>query len=373
MNTNLGRAPFSEELTGKVLSCLNGYSNLEYNLESGKRGERYAHFEKLLCEITGAEAAMAVNNNAAAVLLMISALGKGKELIVSRGEQVEIGGKFRVPEIIDQSGLIRVEVGTTNKTHLEDYENAITENTAALLKVHTSNFAMIGFTESVEIETLTALGKERDIPVIQDLGSGVLVDLSEYGLKKEPTVMESIKAGVDLVSFSGDKLLGGPQAGIIVGKKKWIDLCKKHPLTRAVRIDKFTAAMLEATLHIYQDKKRIQQKIPVIAMLTEPVESILKRAEELKDLLGEIEGYSLRVAACDSMAGGGSLPGQVFKSMALYIRSEKKSAYELEKEFRHQVLPLIVRIENDQIILDLRTISQKELVDTAEILKKVLS
>ena len=227
---------------------MSGYSNLEYNLEAGARGERYSHFEKLLCKLTGAEAAMAVNNNAAAVMLILSSMAKGGEVVVSRGELVEIGGKFRIPDVMEQSGASLVEVGTTNKTHYSDYEEAITEETKALLKVHTSNYRIVGFTETVTIDELIPIAQEHDIPIIEDLGSGVLIDLSKYGLTYEPTVQDSIRKGADVVCFSGDKLLGGPQAGIIIGKKKYIDQMKKNQLTRALRIDKFTAAALELVL-----------------------------------------------------------------------------------------------------------------------------
>ena len=223
LHTNLGRAPIGMEHMQHIAEIATGYSNLEYNLEAGKRGERYSHFEELLCKITGAEAAMAVNNNAAAVMLVLSSLGKGGEVVVSRGELIEIGGKFRIPDVLEQSGATLVEIGTTNKTHLSDYEDAINENTAALLKVHTSNYRIVGFTESVSNEELVPLAREHEIPVIEDLGSGVLIDLSKYGITYEPTVQDAVRAGVDVVTFSGDKLLGGPQAGIIICKKKYID------------------------------------------------------------------------------------------------------------------------------------------------------
>ena len=248
LHTNLGRALISRKHAEHLMAIVSGYSNLEYDLEAGARGERYSHFEKLLCRITGAEAAMAVNNNAAAVMLTLSALCRGGEVPVSRGELVEIGGKFRVPDVMAQSGAIMVDLGTTNKTHLSDYEDAINENTAALLKVHTSNFRVVGFTESVSVAELVELGNKHGLPVIEDIGSGVLIDLSKYGLTYEPTVQESIRAGAAIVCFSGDKLLGGPQAGIIVGRKEYIKKIKKHPLTRAFRIDKFTADALELTL-----------------------------------------------------------------------------------------------------------------------------
>ena len=253
LHTNLGRALISKDIARKALDIVSGYSNLEYNLKAGKRGERYSSFSDLLCNLTGAEAAMAVNNNAAAVMLILSTLAKDGEVIVSRGELVEIGGKFRVPDVCAASGAKLIEVGTTNKTHLSDYEEVINQDTKAVLKVHTSNYSIIGFTQDVKIDELRPICK--DIPLIEDLGSGVLVDLAKYGLKHEPTVQESIKAGADIVCFSGDKLLGGPQAGIIVGKKKYIDMIKKNQLTRALRIDKFTVTALELVLMQYLNKE----------------------------------------------------------------------------------------------------------------------
>ena len=285
LHTNLGRAPISKKHMEHIAQIATGYSNLEYDLEAGKRGERYAHFEELLCKITGAEAAMAVNNNAAAVMLILSSLGKGGEVVVSRGELVEIGGKFRIPDVMEQSGATLVEVGTTNKTHYADYENAITENTVALLKVHTSNYRIVGFTETVGIEKLVELSEKHEIPIIEDLGSGVLLDLSKYGITYEPTVQDSIHAGADVVSFSGDKLLGGPQAGIIVGKKKYIDKMKKNQLTRALRIDKFTAATLEVVLKEYLSEARAIANIPVLQMITKSKDELLKEARKLKRYL----------------------------------------------------------------------------------------
>lgn len=259
LHTNLGRAPISAEHVQRLADLVSGYSNLEYNLEAGRRGERYSHFEQLLCKLTGAEAAMAVNNNASAVMLILSSMAKGGEVIVSRGELVEIGGKFRIPDVMEQSGASLVEVGTTNKTHYSDYEEAITEETKALLKVHTSNYRIVGFTETVTIDELVPIAKEHDLPIIEDLGSGVLIDLSKYGMTYEPTVQDSIRKGADVVCFSGDKLLGGPQAGIIIGKKKYIEQMKKNQLTRALRIDKFTAAALSRFYrNIYQKKKRFR-------------------------------------------------------------------------------------------------------------------
>ena len=287
LHTNLGRAIISKKHADYLSEVVTSYSNLEYNLEEGKRGERYSHFEKLICKITGAECAMAVNNNAAAVMLVLSSMAENKEVIVSRGELVEVGGKFRIPDVMKSSKAHLVEIGTTNKTHLEDYEDAISENTGAFLKVHTSNFKILGFTESVSIDELCKLGKEKEIPVIEDIGSGVLVDLSKYGLEYEPTVQDSIKAGVDIVSFSGDKLLGGPQAGIIVGKKKYIDKMKKNPLTRAFRIDKFTATILEMILHEYLSEEDAIKNIPVLSLITKDIKEIEESANAMSGQLND--------------------------------------------------------------------------------------
>lgn len=359
LHTNLGRAPISKKHMERIFSLATGYSNLEYNLEEGHRGERYAHFEDLLCKITGAEAAMAVNNNAAAVLLVLSSLAKGGEVIVSRGELVEIGGKFRIPDVMEQSGATLVEVGTTNKTHYEDYAEAITEETKALLKVHTSNYRIVGFTEKVEIHELADLAREREIPVIEDLGSGVLIDLSKYGLTYEPTVQDSIAKGADVVCFSGDKLLGGPQAGIIIGKKKYIDRMKKNQLTRALRIDKFTAAALELVLMEYQSEEEAVKNIPTLEMITRPVEEIKKDADRfLRMLRRQKLAAKIRVVACESQIGGGSLPLERIPSFALEFAPEKIELPELERRLRHLPVPVIGRTVNDRILLDMRTLGK---------------
>lgn len=373
LHTNLGRAPLPKEAMKGLENFLSGYSNLEYNLEEGARGERYSHFEELVCKITGAEAAMAVNNNAGAALLMISAICGGGEVIVSRGEQVEIGGKFRIPDIIDQSGAKRVEIGTTNRTRLEDYVEAVTDNTKGFLKVHTSNYKITGFTHTVSLEELCKIGKEKNIPVIEDLGSGVLIDLSKYGLDKEPTVMDSIRAGVDLVSFSGDKLLGGPQAGIIVGKKEYIDRCKKHPLTRALRIDKFSAMILENIFHIYEDEAYAVAHIPVLSMLTATQESLKIKAEKVLEGLSKVSGaYKVQVVPCEGLAGGGSLPGDFFKSYGIAISGDNVHLNQLEDQLRKGEIPIISRIFNDSILIDVRTIFDWDLEELIEGLIKVL-
>ena len=373
LHTNLGRAPISQEHVSKLADIVTGYSNLEYNLEAGKRGERYSHFEKLLCKLTGAEAAMAVNNNAAAVMLILSSMAKGGEVIVSRGELVEIGGKFRIPDVMEQSGASLVEVGTTNKTHYSDYEEAITENTKALLKVHTSNYRIVGFTDTVTIDDLVPLAKEHDLPIIEDLGSGVLIDLSKYGLTYEPTVQDSIRKGADVVCFSGDKLLGGPQAGIIIGKKKYIDQMKKNQLTRALRIDKFTATVLELVLQEYLSEEKAIQNIPVLRMITETEEEVAHRAQNLKRMLrraGLAAEFGLE--KCESQIGGGSLPLERILSMAVTIKPEKMSVPQLEEKMRHLEVPIIPRTANDTIYLDVRTIETRWFKKITEMLGELL-
>ena len=300
---------------------------------------------------------MAVNNNAAAVMLILSSLGKGGEVIVSRGELVEIGGKFRIPDVMEQSGATLVEVGTTNKTHFSDYEDAINENTAALLKVHTSNYRIVGFTESVGIAELVPLAKEKGIPFIEDLGSGVLIDLSKYGLTYEPTVQNSIEKGADVVCFSGDKILGRPQAGIIIGKKKYIDKMKKNQLTRALRIDKFTAATLEVVLQEYLSEERAITNLPVLQMITKSVEAVEKEAKELFMVLEGLElPVELAMEDCESQIGGGSLPLERIPSRAITIKPTKISTAELEERMRFLPIPIIPRTLNDKILLDVRTI-----------------
>ena len=362
LHTNLGRAIISKKHADYLSEVVTSYSNLEYNLEEGKRGERYSHFEKLICKITGAECAMAVNNNAAAVMLVLSSMAENKEVVVSRGELVEVGGKFRIPDVMKTSKAELVEIGTTNKTHLEDYEDAITENTGAFLKVHTSNFKILGFTESVSIDELCKLGKEKDIPVIEDIGSGVLVDLSKYGLEYEPTVQDSIKAGVDIVSFSGDKLLGGPQAGIIVGKKKYIDKMKKNPLTRAFRIDKFTATILEMIFHEYLNEEEAIKNIPALSLITKDIKEIEENANELYGKLNDIKDVAhVEIEDTLSQIGGGSLPAERIKSKCVTIMPKNISTASLEEKLRFGENPVVGRISEDKLILDMRTVLEDDI------------
>ena len=371
LHTNLGRAPLNQKHIERIYEIISGYSNLEYDLENGHRGERYAHFEELLCRVTGAEAAMAVNNNAASVLLILNALAGSGEVIVSRGELVEIGGNFRIPEVMKIGGVKLTEIGTTNKTHRQDYENAVQEETKMILKVHTSNYKIVGFTESVDLEELVGVGAEYNLPVVEDLGSGVLINLEKYGMEHEPTVQESILKGADVVCFSGDKLLGGPQAGIIVGKKKYIDQIKKNQLARALRIDKFTAAALELVLMEYLSEEKAVRNIPVLRMITKTLDELKADAEKLRDSLSEKKfSAKIEVAACDSQVGGGSLPTEVLESRAVSILPEKISTAKLEMRMRRLPVPVIGRICDDRFFMDVRTMEESQFAAIAEMFEE---
>lgn len=363
IHTNIGRSLINEEIMDNVKEIATNYSNLEYDLEKGERGSRYSHLEDILVEITGGEAAMVVNNNAAAVMLVLSTMAKDSEVIVSRGELIEIGGSFRIPDVMEQSGAHLVAVGTTNKTHLGDFENAITEETKALLKVHTSNYRILGFTSSVSAEELYTLKSKYNIPLIEDLGSGVLVDLSKYGLEYEPTVQDSIKNGVDVVTFSGDKLLGGPQAGIIVGKREYIEAMKKNPLTRAFRVDKFTISALEATLRLYLDESIAVEKIPTLNMLSLSIEEIEEKAKVLYDLLADnidCENCKIEIVDDYSEVGGGSLPLEKMPTKCIMLTLNNLSVSRFEKALREYDIPIITRVYKDRIYIDLRTIREDE-------------
>jgi L-seryl-tRNA(Ser) seleniumtransferase len=334
-----------------------GYCNLEYNLETGERGDRQEHLESLLCRLTGAEAALVVNNNAAAMLLAIHTLAKGGETVVSRGELIEVGGKFRLPDVIEESGARLREVGTTNRTYLEDYRNALNEETHLLLKVHTSNYQVLGFAQSVSIEELVALGKESNVPVLEDLGSGTLVDLQAYGLGAEPTVQSSVQQGVDVVCFSADKLLGGPQAGILVGKKKILEKMRINPLLRALRVDKFTTAALELHLRDYLQPERAMQEVAVLRMIAQPLEEVKLRANTLLDKMVKYPAVELSVGDSIAQIGGGAMPLEEIESAAVVLRPVTMSVNALEGKLRKLPVPVIGRIVNQQILLDLRTIS----------------
>ena len=374
VHTNLGRSLLPAPVVENMARIAGRYSNLEYDLEAGRRGSRYGSIEDILCEISGAEAGMVVNNNAAAVLLCLETLARGKEVIVSRGELVEIGGSFRVPDVMAKSGGILKEVGTTNRTHLQDYENALGENTALMLKVHRSNYSVIGFTAEVSLKELVELGTDHHLPVMEDLGSGTFIDFSKYGLVKEPTVQESVTAGVDIVTFSGDKLLGGPQAGIIVGKKQLVDRIKQNPLARALRIDKMTLAALETTLRLYRDEDQAIRQIPTLHMLTMDSTELARRAARLADDLNSLGGSRLEVNPVElsSKAGGGSLPLLELPSKCLRIKIKGLSVNKLEKTMRHNTPPIIGRIENDAYVIDPRTLLDDDLPVIRSAFEKLL-
>ena len=359
VHTNLGRSVLSERAAAAVAAVAGSYSTLEYDVEGGQRGSRHVHVESLLCELTGAEAAMAVNNNAAAVMLGIAALARGKEAVVSRGQLVEIGGSFRIPDIMRESGATMVEVGTTNKTHLADYERAMTPNTGLFLKVHSSNYRVVGFTEEVVLADLVALGAPHGIPVMEDQGSGVLFDLQPYGLPDEPTVASSIAAGAAVVTASGDKLLGGPQAGLICGRHDVIERLKKHPMARALRLDKMTLAALEATLFACLDETRALREIPTLRMLTTPVAQVRVRAESLAQRMRVALGDSAEVVCIDEIAraGGGSLPLAEIATVAVAIAPATLKVAELEERLRTGAEPAIIaRVKDGRLLIDPRTL-----------------
>ncbi len=373
IHTNLGRAPLPEEAIERIVEVARGYSNLEYDLEEGKRGLRYVHVEELLLELTGAEAAIVVNNNAGAVLLVLNTLAEGREVIVSRGELVEIGGAFRIPDVMARSGARLREVGTTNRTHPRDYEEAIGEETALLLKVHTSNYRIVGFTSDVPLRELVEIGKRRGVPVMYDLGSGLLVDLSPHGLRGEPTAAESLAQGADVVTFSGDKLLGGPQAGIVLGRKEIVERVRRNPLLRALRIDKLTLAALEATLRLYLDEGKAMEEIPVLRMISLPLPLLRRRAQRLKRLiLRSTQDLEVEVVRDNSRVGGGAFPVHELPTWAVAVRVKGGDVEELEEGLRKGEPPVVARIAEDRVLLDLRTITEEELPIVAQVLRKAV-
>jgi len=362
VHTNLGRSRLSEAALRAVQEVGAHYSNLEFHLEDGSRGSRQFHLRRILCELTGAEAALVVNNNAAAVLLALTTHAKGKEVIVSRGQLIEIGGSFRLPEVMAQSGARLVEVGTTNKTYLEDYRRAITSETAMLLRAHPSNYRIVGFTAEVELKELASLAREYDLVLLDDLGSGVYTDLSTYGIPYEPTIERSLREGADLVCFSGDKLLGGPQAGIVLGREDLVEAMARHPLARALRVDKLTVAALEATLRQYLDPGRAVREIPTLAMLTADREALHRRAQNLARKL-RASCPSLRVEIMEdvSRAGGGALPMEDIPTWVVSVNSAEHKVHHLEETLRRAEVPVIGRIREDRLILDVRTIADDEI------------
>ncbi|WP_347563867.1 L-seryl-tRNA(Sec) selenium transferase [Clostridium sp. 1001271st1 H5] len=361
LHTNLGRANLSDKACESIMDVARNYTNLEYDVKRGSRGSRHDHVEKILTKITGAEAAMVVNNNAAATMLCLSALAKDKEVIVSRGELVEIGGSFRVPEIMEQSGAKLMDVGTTNKTKPSDYLNAYHEGeTGALMKVHTSNYRILGFTQEVELPEMVELGKKLNLPVIYDMGSGLMADLTEYGVD-EPTVLDALKTGIDVILFSGDKLLGGPQGGIIAGKKEYIDKMKAHPLARAFRVDKMTLAAMEATFFEYSDIRQARKTIPVLNMITTPAKELKDKAERLAEAIrGATHNFTVEVEACKDQVGGGSAPTVLLDGYAVAIQGRALTPEKIERLLRKEEIPIIVRITHNQVYLDVRTIREDE-------------
>ncbi len=375
IHTNLGRSILSERAVDHMVAAARSYSNLEYDIPAGKRGKRYSHIKDIIRELTGAEDAVVVNNNAAAVLLCLDTFARNREVIVSRGELVEIGGSFRIPEVMKASGAILREVGTTNKTHPSDYEQALCGDTSLLFKVHQSNYRVIGFTEEVPIEKLVKLGKEYKIPVVTDLGSGCMIDLTKYGVRGEPTVQEVVRTGADIVTFSGDKLLGGPQAGIIIGREKLMRKIQKNPMLRAMRIDKMTLASLEATFMQYLDEEKARKEIPTLRMLTQPVDDIKRRAKKIfaslrKDVPDHV---TLEVVADESQAGGGSLPEISFPTFAVSLRPAGISVNELEKRLRTGDPPVIARIKDNALLFDARTVQDREVKGLAGCVRSALS
>lgn len=374
LHTNLGRAPLPKDAINLVKEVSEGYSNLEFDIEAGIRGSRYSHIEPIIKKITGAESVMVVNNNAAAVFLCLNTLANNKEVIISRGQQVEIGGSFRIPDIISRSSARMVEVGTTNKTRIGDYDNAISEEASVLLKVHTSNYKITGFTEEVSLQELVELGYEKQLIVMEDLGSGSLYDLSFIGLPYEPTVQDSIKSGADIVTFSGDKLLGGPQVGIIVGRKDLIDRIKKNPLTRMLRCDKMTIAALTAVLNLYNDLENAPSHIPALKMMALKEDELLSRAAELEKNINMVLGDKCKTEVIDEIdeVGGGSLPGVILKGKAVALSADNIEVNKIQEQLRRTDIPIVCRINKDRIILNVRTIEKSDFKIIVEALTGIL-
>ena len=360
VHTNLGRSLLSKEAKDMVEMVASHYNTLEIDRNTGERGSRYDNVEELICRLTGAEAAFVVNNNAAAVLLAISTFASGKEIIISRGELIEIGGSFRIPAVMEQGGADLVEVGTTNKVYIEDYAREINENTGMLLKVHTSNYKVVGFTEEVGLDQLVQLGHKYDIPVLDDLGSGVFLDMTEFGLEREPTVAERVEAGGDIVTFSGDKILGGPQAGIIVGRKDLIEKMKKHPLTRAVRVDKYTLAALEGTLKAYLRPETVIDKIPTLNMLSLDRDDLREPAKELQASLKDVlpDNIKCQIEEDISRVGGGAYPLSELPTLTVTIDWPGVGASKIASALRSHYPPIFTRIKDEKLVIDLRTLQE---------------
>lgn len=370
LHTNLGRACLGKKAAEAAMTAAGRYSTLEYDIEAGARGHRFKHVESLLCTLTGAEAAFVVNNNAAAVLLLLSALTAGGEVVISRGELVEIGGSFRVPDIMESCGAVLKEVGTTNKTSLGDFARAVNEKTRALLKVHTSNYRIVGFTESVPRADLVRLGHEKGLPVFEDIGSGSLTDLGRYGIHDEPGVKESVAAGMDVITFSGDKMLGGPQAGILVGKKEYIEILRRHPLARAMRVDKMTLAALESTLRSYADGTA-EEDVPVLKMLGYPLYLLREKADRIAGALKALPADTETVQT-EGHVGGGSVPMKLLTDYAIAVSPKNITVEELEKRLRLGANPVVGRLEEGRFLIHMRTLLDGDEETVKEALSEAL-
>lgn len=372
LHTNLGRAPLSEEVVQAIAELAPSYSNLEYDLAAGKRGSRYVHLKDVLKQITGAEDALVVNNNAAAVLLMLSALTEKQEVLISRGELVEIGGSFRIPDVITRGGAHLREVGATNKTHLKDYQQALSDQTGAILRVHTSNYRLVGFTDHVSDHDLVELAHEKGVLALNDLGSGLFLDMQQFGLPYEPTVQEAIRAGFDVVTFSGDKLLGGPQAGIIVGKKHLLDKIRSHPLTRALRTDKVTLVALEVTMRQYLNPEVALEKIPVLQKISQSLDQLQAKADKMIRAINDLsEDWQAERQPGQSQIGGGSYPGSTLPTALVQIAHAHCSAAQLEHYLRTRTKPIIARVQQDYVQLDVRTLLESEMDEIIQVLKEM--
>lgn len=371
LHTGLGRAVYAPAVLEAVNRELRGYCNLEVDRSTGERNEREVHLSKLICEVTGAEAATVVNNNAGATMIALATLASGREVVVSRSQLIEIGGSFRMPDVMQQSGARLVEVGTTNKTYTYDFERAITPNTALLMHVHTSNYRIKGFTRQVEVEELVELGRKHNLPVMDDVGSGALVDLGKWGLTEEPMVQRSIKAGADVICFSGDKLLGGPQAGILVGKKKTIQAIRKHPLFRALRPGKFELVALEATLRLFLNKDKVLETVPTLRMITMPAAEIDRRARQLFDQVRAVKGLEVEIVDDFSEAGGGSLPDDKLPTKCVAIRHPSLSLDDVAQRLRDNEPPIFTRVQRERVLFDVRTLQEGEADEIVAALKQL--
>lgn len=372
LHTGLGRAPLAAAAVAALAETQRGSQRVEIRLEGGDRGGRDRGCARLFEELLGCEAATVVNNNAAATLLVLAALARGRKVVLSRGEMVEIGGSYRVPAILEESGAVLAEVGTTNRTHARDYAEAIDEEVGMILKVHTSNYRVVGFTREVEIETLVAIGREHGLPVVHDLGSGCLIDLAAHGRPGEELVQDSLRAGADLVCFSGDKLLGGPQAGILAGKREWVDRCRRHPLFRALRPGRMVYTALEATLRLYQKgEETALAEIPALARLTASEETVERRAQELLRELAGIDAVGIEVVRCTSQAGSGSLPARELPSWAVRLTPRKGSLDDLAATLRTGDPAILARVHDDGLLLDVRTLDDEELPEIAARLREL--